>query len=408
MKLLVLTNNYYPLKTANEICFQNILDKMVDVDCSVVCFGDKETIVKQKNLAIYSIKGLTKRKINNIFLHYIFEFFIRTLSLFYRPSMKKNAVDAYVDKAVDIIKYDKPDIVISLLQPVASVESGYIIKKTYPEIKYVIYDLDTLSNCNFGVLENFPFLKRLYLKSVKKYEKKVFTEADLIIHLNCHKVHFSDSFYDAFSSKTLFLGIPVLNINKSFKKNANKDFVYAGRFYGKLRDPKILIDIFENVLRLNVNKFNIYTNDDYVKNINNLLAGKNIDIRDRFIVHSYVSQEKLDEIMDNIGFLVSLGNSYTDMFPSKIISYVGSLKPIIHIYQTPDDPVIEFLKKYPDALLINSKDSLEINSNKIIEFVNSERPVIEPEFIKEIYKENLPEYSANEIMSFLNMNKNSR
>ena len=403
MKILILTNNYYPLKNANELCVYNIIQQIENASFYIVSLSEKEETIKIDNSTIFCLdKHRLKRKISNIYLQILCELPFRILSLIYRPVLKRRIVNEYIKKSDEIIKQFHPDAIIAVVNPINSLEAAYILKKKYPKIKFVIYDIDSLSNCNFGILENFPIIKNLYLKSAKKYENKVFSIADLIIHFNCHKSHFNEDFYKRFLHKTLFLGVPVLNLFKSFKENTNKDFIYSGRFYGQLRDPKILINIFEKVFERTNSKLHIYTNGDYVINIPKALNVKHSDCAKNILVHNYVEQKELNKITDKIGFLVSLGNSYTDMFPSKIVSYVSSLKPIIHIYQNQNDPVIEFLRKYPDALLINSKDSLETNADKIIAFVNSKRPIIRSDYIMEVYKDNLPEYNAREIMNFLN------
>lgn len=396
MKILILANNYYPYKKANELCIYNIIKWYTNYEFSIISLGSKNEIIKQKNINIYSIniKNI-KRKFINFFSSFIYELPYRIMSLFYKPIISKRIVKKYIELSKKIISKDKPDIIISVINPIESVEAGYLLKKEYSDIRFIIYDIDTLSNRSIGIIERI--FKIYYLNIVRKYENKVFSLADLIIHLKWHKDHFSTDFYKKFNNKTLYQGIPLLDIKERTTINNNhEDFIYAGRFYRNLREPKVLIDIFELVLKKQNKKLHIYTDDLYVKKIKG---------SQKILIHNYIEQNELDKIIDSTSFLVSIGNSYTDMFPSKIVTYVGTLKPIIHIYQTPSDPVIEFLKNYPDALLIYSKDDTATNANKIIDFINSERPLIEAKYIRKIYKDNLSEYNANEILNFLKNEK---
>ncbi len=386
MKILVLANKYYPIMNANELCIKNIIDCLPNVEWSVICFGEKENIIRQDDIQIYSIKEYSNRKISNKYLKFFFELPSRLMSLINMPIISLKKVNLYVNKVEDIIKKDKPDVVISLLNPIESVEAGYIVKKHYPKIKFVIYDIDTISNCSLGIIERL--FKKSYLKTVKKWEYKVFSAADLIIHFKWHKKHFQEDFYKGFLYKTLFLGIPVLKLNKYYKRIDNKDFIYAGRFYRNLREPKVLTDIFAKVFEKFDNYFHIYTNDEYVKIIKN---------SNNIIVHRFIEQNKLDLIIDATGYLVSLGNKYSDMFPSKIVSYVGKLKPIIHIYQNPKDPVIGFLSNYPNALLLDEKDAIQKNVEKIIGFVNANKNIPNLDLIIKNYADCIPSFNAKQI-----------
>ena len=56
--------------------------------------------------------------------------------------------------------------------------------------------------------------------------------------------------------------------------------------------------------------------------------------------------------------LVSLGNTYDNQMPSKLFSYLGTGKPLLHLAVTDTDPPLPYLAKYPLALVLHKKNGV--------------------------------------------------
>ena len=86
------------------------------------------------------------------------------------------------------------------------------------------------------------------------------------------------------------------------------------------------------------------------------------------------------------------------MIPSKIFEYFSFEKKIIHFYKDDEDTCLLYLKKYPYALLIDERNPLADNLDKIIKFLDNEKPVsTRQEWRKDFYM-NTPEYTAKLIL----------
>ena len=54
--------------------------------------------------------------------------------------------------------------------------------------------------------------------------------------------------------------------------------------------------------------------------------------------------------------LLSLGNAFDNQMPSKLFSYLGTGKPLLHLAVTDTDPTLPYLARYPLALVLHEKD----------------------------------------------------
>jgi hypothetical protein len=197
----------------------------------------------------------------------------------------------------------------------------------------------------------------------------------------------------------LFQGIPLLKkkeLPSDFQACSDQNLLYAGKFYRRLREPQVLIDVIEKAIALDPSiVLNIYTKDDALDSVDRRIHS------DHIYTHGYVDQNTLDRITAESTALVSLGNRTTEMFPSKIISYLASLKPIIHIYQSSNDPVIPFLKNYPNALLLNGMDDPAINAQQLVAFLREDHDEITMEEVLDQFSRYTGSCCAEEIRSFL-------
>ena len=99
--------------------------------------------------------------------------------------------------------------------------------------------------------------------------------------------------------------------------------------------------------------------------------------------------------MDRSDILLSIGNKGTEMAPSKIYEYMSTGKPIIHVYSEENDPCIEQLVKYGNALLIKEgNDSRDL----IVEFINSRKNIDTSDVFKRFIS-STPSYTVDLIIS---------
>ena len=111
--------------------------------------------------------------------------------------------------------------------------------------------------------------------------------------------------------------------------------------------------------------------------------------------NGYVAPNELNVALSDSDYLVSIGNSMSRAVPSKLITYLGYGKPIIHFASQEDDICLEYLRKYPLALFINQNDNLSESTSKIMKFINETTgKSVDFKEISRNYENNTPDYSA--------------
>lgn len=406
MKALVLVSRCIPAPMANEICISKILSSRGDICSTYICrVEDKDLLKTSSNdptvggkVVPFYLKGKRKIAQRGVWgkIIYLVE---RLIEVLFGPVFDKKMANCFCKTAEDLIEKEMPDVIASVLQPPAAVEAGYRLKKKHPNIKFLLYDLDTISDASLGHFEKL--LYPLYSRKVLRWEKKVYDAFDLIVHLDSHEQHFHKKQYGPFLPKTLFQGVPLLEIQKEQEGSTLRDeprLIYAGRFYPSLREPRCLLDVMALAHKKSAGRFSIdvYTDGEYVRQIS-----QQYSINDGVYAHNYIPQKEINLKTEEADVLVSLGNNGTNMFPSKIVTYVASMKPIIHVYQAKDDPVIPYLQHYPNVLLLDAKEDIEKNAEAINQFLSKRHTPIHRDVLEERYKRNLPSHAAAEILQHL-------
>ena len=69
-------------------------------------------------------------------------------------------------------------------------------------------------------------------------------------------------------------------------------------------------------------------------------------------------EAKAAELESGADILLSLGNAFDNQMPSKLFSYLGTGKPLLHLAVTDTDPPLPYLAKYPLALVLHKKNGV--------------------------------------------------
>ena len=78
----------------------------------------------------------------------------------------------------------------------------------------------------------------------------------------------------------------------------------------------------------------------------------------RFVRPGLLPPEKAAELEIGADILLSLGNAFDNQMPSKLFSYLGTGKPLLHLAVTDTDPTLPYLAKYPLALVLHKKNGV--------------------------------------------------
>lgn len=386
MHFLILADNYHPMPLANSICLRSLIEE-------IETMGHRCTIVNRVNDGvkiddcdnIISFNCSRKPEYGTLM-----NTLYKIAQLFVYPHVYKRLVGCYYEqiKKVDL---STVDVILSMCNPIESVLAALKVKESHLQIQQIVYNVDTLSDFRIRWIEGVCC--PMWQRKAFSVEKIIFEKADLVVFLSSHKDFYSVSKYSKWSPKFLFQEVPLLKVIKNNNMVDNDRSLYAGRFYKDFREPNILLDLFKNTpLGLD-----IYTTEKYCK----IIKGGG-HISNNIKIYEYIPEDELNNIMLKSKILVSIGNKSSNMFPSKTVSYVAMCKPIIHIFHDNIDPVVDYLKDYPDVLFVDLRNSLAKNRALVAEFCSRDHQPINASEIEKRYRTSTPEYCSKEILDTIN------
>ena len=301
---------------------------------------------------------------------------------------------------VDLYTRNRYDAVVAVINPAECAEALYLAKQDLPEINAILYEIDPNSNryksCN-------SFTKRIWRKRSIRWEKKIYSCFDHIIHMITHENHYSSDDFKMFENKTIYLDIP--NFESAGKRpndyamHSPIRFLYCGAFYPHMREPYYMFRLLEKVHE----QFPL-TLDIYTGNSMRSVLEEEEKKKDFIHLHREVTQEALEEIIESSDILVSIGNKDSDFLPSKTLKYMGTSKPIIHFFFDKTDVSLAYYQYYPAILNIMQENDNDLNTAAlIIDFISKIEKgfVVDQEQLKKRLIKNTPDYSARRICELI-------
>lgn len=283
-----------------------------------------------------------------------------------------------------INKFCKENNIEAVIGTVFPYKIGKLIQNLKYNVSKYIFQLDPYVNNYTLPKKHFEKRKNNEIAMVGKIDK-IFTTSlikkEMMLYSNIDENKIVEIEFPAFSE--------TYNIEYS-NKEKSKDkiiFLHAGTFYEDIRNPKILVSIFEKLP------------DNYFL----MLAGFNTkmihkydnNIRDRIIDVGLVTQEETDELRKQTDVLISFNNLVENQVPSKLFECIQTGKPLLNICQLDNCPTLPYVDCYDNACTIFVNN---IEQDKIINFVGShlDKKVSKEEILKR-YKRHTYEYVADQI-----------
>ncbi len=411
-KILILTDIYFPKPLANGICIHqlSLTLKSMGYDVHVQCFG-LEKDLKYKNyedIHIHYVKPRLFFRLRTYGEENIDKF---TGKLIYKIAMLINKFKKLFFLSLYPItsplfiwrnykqsealhgKY-KFDIIISSYNPIEACIGALLLKRKHSNIKWVLYMLDSLTND----VDN-RFLSRDKIDSKGwSWEQRFYRYADKILNMKCHEKHHEQKRYEKYEGKMHIVDIPLFRETKIVDEELNNPFdeknihfVYTGALALGLRNPTYLCDVFNKLNKDSKFKLHFYSRG----NVEDILIEYQNRSKGNIIRHGYVPYN--DSIAATYGadILVSIGNANSEMIPSKTFEYISTGKRIIHFYKNDFDSSIAYYEKYPLVLLIDERDDIDVNCDKVKEFLNEPYEKVTFKEIAKVFIKNTPEYTAN-------------
>ena len=137
-----------------------------------------------------------------------------------------------------------------------------------------------------------------------------------------------------------------------YKKNQILTFGYAGVFYEKIRNPKVL---FEYLVKLDFDfRFVIYTDRDKFQNMK--LINPYMDLLgDKLLVKSLIPREECIYNLSKMDFIINQNNLGEEQKPSKLIDYALTKRPVFNFTQNNfiADDLLLFVNEKVDFIIDN-------------------------------------------------------
>lgn len=402
-KILILTEEFRAMTNANGVCTKAIVDVLTrDNDVMVLStidsfeknFPNKYDGVKvmYRNNAWWEFKDNPKDSRTKQQMVKIVRKARNLLMKPFYPICSISPTFRFYKKACKLHEEYGFDIVLCFFHPFEAFIVGGLLKKKYPELTVVQYMLDTFMN----YIPDVRLLSKAFIhKRNLRLENWGYRHCDRIINLQVQRASYDkDPNYNKFKSKMVYADIPLFKkrvCSDSGVSIKNGTMIYAGSLVKKFRNPAYAL----NLLSLMPPKYRatFYCGGDcnemvreYAKEYDNIVMG------------GYIQHDLLEEKMGEAGVLINFGNYKLNMIPSKIFEYFSYEKKIIHFYKDDADTCLPYLKKYPYALLIDERESVEYNLKKLLAFLSKEiEPAKNKDWQKAFYM-NTPEYSAKLIL----------
>jgi glycosyltransferase involved in cell wall biosynthesis len=410
-RILVVCDYYYPNATSIGVCTHKVAKALQkqENEVHILAFGDekKNKQGKYEEIPYYCIKkrfhercitfGNKTGGIAGKIICTFGKFKMRLWQILWFPFFRMDSLIVplrYYKAISKLHKQNKYDMIVATCSPFDGMLGTYWFKKKHFDVIFCLYILDTLTH-----LGKTKFIsEELNDKMGWRWEKKIFLLCDKIINLNYYKSHYEKERYYPFKNKMVYTDIPFIQMNNmpyGYFNSENVNFVYTGRILKHIASSSYATALFD---KLNKNKqyilhyFSAGDEEDMIKEYERKSLGK-------IIAHGLVPHEQIPIIQKSADVLVSIGNSGSvAKIASKIFEYISTGNRIVHFQKEDNDTAIVHYQKYGNSIILDERESIEKNIEKLENFLSTPYVVVDYDRIKELFSENLPEFTAKLIM----------
>lgn len=406
-KVILLTDFYLPNNNANGLCIHRIGKAMQKqgYEVHVIAYLEDGLRVEEE------IEGIQVHRVKPMFFYKMRAYYYKhgdswkgkicwKLAVFGRrikkilfmpwyPLVSPSVAKRYTKEVKRIANQYNICNIVAGYNPIESIYAAKELTR-YSKYKVIAYFMDT-----FTLTENAQKSRFIFCMG-RRWERKIYESVDAIANFPTYKQFFASEAYEKYREKMLYAGVPVdfdefqedTGDKEHYHQNQKINLLYTGGLTMGDREPMYLLKLLNkcNEDDLQMHFFSRGDAEDYLK--------KKQQEYNWIVAHGQVSFEELQKARSCADVMVNIGSQRTTILPSRLFEYISTGKPIIHIVYCDDDPCIEQLRKYPAALILNVKDSIDKNAQKAHAFLKENRSKsVSVQVLKKIYAE----YSSEEI-----------
>lgn len=397
-KILFLLGKYFPKSSANGVCCKNIVDecKRQGMDVTCVINGD---VTRPKHefidgIEVYRIKPRLYYRIldwcdynpENKWVNHLKKFAnilnkiqLGLMSGFW-PLVSPIYTYRFYQQGRKLLQQGGFDIIVAAYTPIDSVYAGYLLKKKFPNLKYVPYYLDALA----GGWGPSLWSKDRIEKHTRRWETKLNSVADSVISmLSAKDYHEKNPIHH---TNRVFLDVPTFvhsNADSATRSIPNKKIaLYAGSINYPQRNPVPLLEAFASFDEKHRIQFHLVgpcNCEDLINKYSKLSNG-----RIRYL--GVMSHEEILRLEARADFLVNLGVSNPYTIPCKIFEYMQFRKPVISSKSIDNDAALPYLNQYSASFIFDERIDKQTNYSELLKYILSNPTVDDKDYTKVFYK----------------------
>ena len=122
------------------------------------------------------------------------------------------------------------------------------------------------------------------------------------------------------------------------------------------------------------------------------------DVKGNCVFYKARSHQAIRNLQMKTDFLLNIGNAVFNQLPSKVLEYISTGKPIINVAKRKDCPTIALLEK-ADSVTVFENEDLDATILKIKDFITKEHKVKTFDEIEKQYEEYTPKCVAKQFLT---------
>ncbi len=413
MRLLILTDKYYPKPYANAVCAQELVRVWNDLGHTVdiLAYADYDgTPSEWEGNRVYYVKPdlrlrlfyfsdahkATKKGQRALFFANILSKVKGMLLLPWQPFYSFSFPNRICKKIKQLNIENNYDAIIAILNPLDSCIAMNKFKKKNKGVPYIVFSVDTLKK---SILQKY-FSKNFADGSF--WVKRILKYSDAYFYMHSRREEYSCRKYDKYRCKLVETDLPRLKFKDcsnivpyEFGEDA-EHWVYAGSIGGIHYNSDGLIKVFKRISTNHRRILHLYVRGEEARKIADIANREKLSIK----IHDYVDFATLERIMASADIIVSLKTS--DQISAKIFECMSYGKPIVHFSGSNEDPDVEYLNNFPLCQVVKTySDNLMGEIFALEKFLRSLSTVGRVNVIdlKTLFYKSTPEYSAKKILS---------
>lgn len=384
-RILIVSSKSYEKARADGLCGKNLKEGFHSNDVFLLGYADVKGsgLIDRGNNEHEFFYHENKRKENKA---------VKIIRRLIRPEIDYRLVKEFEKNIEFIIETEKIEVLVAVFFPLETVVAVSNIKKKHPDIKTILYEVDSSTDVEYYLSR----LDKYYISAYKCYMKTMYSCFDYVLVMNAHYNHVKECFGNVLGDKLKRIDSPVLCFNEKleYDNHVNRDavnFFYTGFLNSETYSPVPILKFFE----LNSDKKNWRLHFYSRGNCEGMLKEAS-EKDDRIKVHGYVSKDELNGSLKEADIFLSVSYDFKpNSIPSKVFEYFNSNRGVIHFCEKENIFTREYMDKYPRGYVVYNSRIVDDN-DKAADFIkkilNDELPLIDA---KSIFEMNTPEYSAN-------------